>query len=80
MVTIYVGPELTVLVPFAAVCQYHVSPAGALPLLVSVTPGIWHCGELEVGFDGSAGAILTVPFTVTLFTNHDVVAAFILIT
>jgi hypothetical protein len=54
-----VFPELVVLVPVGVVCQYHVSPAGGVPLLVNVTPASAHCGELDVGFTGSAGNGLT---------------------
>ena len=59
------APEFAVLVPLALVCQYHVWPAGAEPLLVRVTPGDEHCGELDVGLAGFAGRMTTVPFTVT---------------
>ena len=46
--------------PPATVCQYHVTPAGGVPVLVSVTPGGLHCGELLVGFPGLAGKGFTV--------------------
>ena len=52
-----------VVVPVAAVCQYQVSPAGGVPARVSVTPGLIHCGELLVGFPGSAGGEVTVAST-----------------
>ena len=59
MVTFNVVPEFIVLVPIGVVCQYHVSPAGGVPLLVRVTPTSAHCGELDVGSSGSAGNGLT---------------------
>ena len=48
------------LVPVGVVCQYHVTPAGGVPLLVNVTPASAHCGELEVGLPGLAGNGLTI--------------------
>ena len=48
------------LVPVGVVCHYHVSPAGGVPLLVSVTPASVHCGEFDVGLPGSAGNGFTV--------------------
>ena len=47
-------------VPEAVVCQYQVSPPGALPVAVKVTPGDVHCGELLVGAGGFAGNESTV--------------------
>ena len=41
--------------PVALVCQYQVSPAGGVPFAVSVTPGIEHWGESDVGLPGSFG-------------------------
>ena len=60
MAALNVVPEFAELVPDALVCQYHVSPAGGVPLLVKVTPASAHCGELEVGLPGSAGNGFTV--------------------
>ena len=53
-----------VLVPVEPVCQYHVSPDGADPFAVSVTPDVTHCGELDSGFAGFAGSafMVTVKF------------------
>jgi hypothetical protein len=51
-----------VFVPVAVDSQYQVSPAGALPLALIVTPRSAHCGELEVGFAGVAGSGFTVKF------------------
>ena len=59
-VTLYVGWSLTpvlIVVPEAVVCQYQVSPPGALPVAVKVTPGDVHCGELLVGAAGFAGTL-----------------------
>ena len=52
--TTKVAPELAVLVPVAEVCQYHVSPEGAVPLAVIVT--LLQLGEFDVGIPGVAGA------------------------
>jgi len=42
VVTVNVDPELAVEVPVGVVCQYQVSPAGAEPVAVNVTPGLKH--------------------------------------
>ncbi len=63
--TVYVDAEFAVLLPEGVVCQYHVSPGGGVPLCVSVTPRLAHCGEFDVGFPGSAGNKTTDPFNVT---------------
>ena len=52
---------LAMLVPVELVpCQYHVSPPGADPFLVKVTPASAHCGELDVGMPGVAGVAFTI--------------------
>jgi len=43
-------------VPNGIVCQYQVSPTGTLPTLVSVTPGVEHCGLLLIGLPGFTGS------------------------
>ena len=63
VVAVYVLAELTVAVPVDVVCQYQVSPAGAEPFAVIVTPGEEHCGELLVGVPGLAGKAFTVMVT-----------------
>lgn len=81
--TTYVDPELRVLVPSSVLCQYHVCPAGGVPLAVSVTPGVAHCGELEDGLAGSAGMediANTDPLRVTLSIVHVVLLFFISVT
>ena len=55
-----VVPEFAVLVPVGVVCQYHIIPAGGVPLLVNVTPASAHCGELDVGLPGLAGNGFTI--------------------
>ena len=64
-VALYVDVALlAVLVPVAFVpCQYQVSPPGAEPVAVMVTPGLAHCGESDVGVPGVAG-VAQVPCTV----------------
>ena len=66
--TVYEEAEFAVLVPAAVVCQYQVSPTGAEPVKLRVTPGGFHCGELEVGLAGLAG---NVPFTVPLMVTSS---------
>ena len=58
------------LVPVGVVCQYQVTPAGGVPLLVNITPASAHCGELDVGFPGFAGAGFTV-----IVANPEVTSA-----
>ena len=63
---------MAVLVPLALVpCQYQVSPAGAEPVAVMVTPRIEHCGELDVGAPGVAGVALTVTATLADAPQHN---------
>ena len=45
----------SVLVPQEVPCQYHVSPAGGVPVRVIVTAP--HCGELLIGSGGVIGAV-----------------------
>ena len=47
-------------VSVAVVCQYQVSPTGAVPAAVMVTPDGAHTGESLVGVDGVAGNASTV--------------------
>jgi hypothetical protein len=64
---------LTMLVPAALVpCQYHVSPTGAEPFAVNVTPASAHCGELDVGAPGVAGVAFTVTTTLAAALQHPV--------
>ena len=42
VVAVKVTPEFAVLVPAGDVCQYQVSPEGAEPTAVNVTPGLEH--------------------------------------
>ena len=53
-------PEADVDVPLFVVCQYQISPPDGVPVLVRVTPGDAHCGELLVGFAGAVGNEYTV--------------------
>ena len=62
-------PEADVDVPLFVVCQYQISPPDGVPVLVRVTPGDAHCGELLVGFAGAVGNEYTVnvPALVAVF-------------
>ena len=53
-------------VPSAVVCQYQVSPSGAVPGMITVTPVLAHCGELDSGAGGVAGRACTVRAVVVL--------------
>ena len=57
---------LVVDVPSAVVCQYQVSPVGAVPGKLTVTPVLAHCGELDNGAGGVAGRACTVRADVVL--------------
>jgi hypothetical protein len=71
---LYVDVALfVVLVPVElAPCQYQVSPAGAEPFAVIVTPTSAHCGELDVGVAG-AGVTFTVTANPAAVLQHPVV-------
>jgi hypothetical protein len=72
---LYVAIALfAVLIPVELVpCQYQVSPAGAEPFSVIVTPVPLHCGELDVGMPGVAGVAFTVTATLAAALQHPVV-------
>ena len=64
---------LVVLVPVELVpCQYQVSPPGAEPFAVSVTPTSAHCGELDVGMPGVVGVAFTVTAKPAAALQHPV--------
>ena len=69
MVATYVLAKLVVSTPVLVVCQYQVSPAGAEPFAVNVTPGDIHCGEFVVGIPGVAGEP-----TIVIVTSFETVA------